>query len=389
MSLRDRVAALVSAPGADEAAASVALAVKPAAVTAPGDELPGAAFFDFAGARAASLAADLCMSLPAVRAAVLAITGPISEWPLYLTTARGDRLPDTDPRGKWLADPEPGRTTGWLKARTLTDGIWLGRSIWQVKDRSLLGAVTRTERVHPNRWTITPDPRDPDLIASITIDGRTITDRSSLIVFDFTHLGGLNRIGWPMLSLYADIMAATANYARSPLPKEILRNTGADLEDDEVDDLLDAWVQARRASSVAYLNSVTEHTAVGWNAQELQLIEGRVQIATEVAQTFGLPAFAISAKTGDTQTYGNVTERRRDWKRAISPWSRVLTETLTRETAPGAAIVPRTLTVNADASDFTADSPSERMDTWEKGLRSGVLDMVDVKAAEPLARSAR
>lgn len=385
MSLASSLRAMLTATPnvAAPASATFAVAPKPSAVAA--QSLPGEAFFDLTATRNAALAADLCMTLPAVRAAVLAIAGPISSWPLYVTNARGDRLPDHDPAHAWLRNPEPGRAPGWLIAKTLTDGIWHGRSVWRITDRTILGAPVKAERLHPNRVTAHPDQRDPDRVASWVIDGAPVA-ADNLLIFDFSHLGGLQRIAWPLLSLYADLMAAAANYARSPLPKEILKNTGADLEDDEIDDLLDAWEEARAARGSAYLNSTVDHSTVGWNAKELQLIEAREQIATEVARTFGLPAWCVSANSGgDSLTYANVADRRRDYQLALEPWSAVLTDTLTYS----ARVTPAGHTVNADSSAFTAPSPAERMATWAAGIASGALTLEDVRAAEPLARKTR
>ncbi|HMT50297.1 MAG TPA: phage portal protein [Dietzia sp.] len=386
MSLASSLRAMLTVtPNVAAPAAAATFGVAPKASAVAAQSLPGEAFFDLGTARNATLAADLCMALPAVRAAVLAITGPISAWPLYVTNARGDRLPDRDPAHAWLRNPEPGRAPGWLIAKTLTDGIWHGRSVWRVTDRTLLGAPVKSERIHPNRVTAHPDQRDPDRVSSWVIDGSPVPVEN-LLVFDFSHLGGLQRIAWPILSLYADLMAAAANYARSPLPKEILKNTGADLEDDEIDDLLAAWEEARTARGSAYLNSTVEHSAVGWNAKELQLIEAREQMGTDVARTFGLPAWSVSAPSGgDSLTYANVADRRRDYKLALDPWSAVLTETLTYSPR----VTPAGYTVNADSSAFTAPSPSERMATWAAGLASGALVLEDVRAAEPLARKTR
>lgn len=389
MSIRSRVAALI-APPVEQHTPAAAFAVKPTATALGPTSLPGAAFFDLTSDRASAIASDLCMALPAVRAAVLAITGPISTWPLYLEDATGTRLPTTDARAAWITNPEPGRALGWLLAATITDGIWHRYSVWKIADRTAFGAIIATERIHPNRWQAHPDSRDPDRIASWTIDG-TPTDPSRLVVFDFSHLGGVRRIGWPLLSLYSDLMAAAANYARSPLPSEILRNTGDDLEDNEVDDLLDAWEQARRARGPAYLNASVEHSTVGWNAKEMQLLEAREQITTEVARFFGLPTFAVSAKSADSMTYNTVVERRRDYQQAISPWSQVITDTLTAAHSSGTATgrPAAGLKVRQDSSDFTRPDAAERMNTWEVGLRSGVLDLADAKAAEPLSRNAR
>ena len=64
-------------------------------------------------------------------------------------------------------------------------------------------------------------------------------------------------------------------YAQVPLPSFALRNTGADLPPDQVQELLEAWELSRQERSTAYLSSAVEAEAFGWSSAELQMTGGQ------------------------------------------------------------------------------------------------------------------
>jgi phage portal protein BeeE len=185
------------------------------------------------------------------------------------------------------------------------------------------------------------------------------------------------------------LQAAAGNYARAPHPKAILKNNGPDLDDDEIDALLADWEAARATRSVGYLNSTVDYEDHGWNAQELQLVEGREHAALEVARLTGLPAAAVDAKTGGSMTYGNIVEYRRDLREALRPWTDPIVDTLSLDDRTGTTsglILPRGMTAGFDDVDYLREAPLTRMQTWQAGITAGVIDLEDARTQEPLNR---
>lgn len=342
--------------------------------------------------RAALMQENAALCIPAVRKAQHQIAGTISTF--QLVAREGDRLlPADEPRASWLTQPDPRRTLQWILYKTLHDGIWRDRAVWRILDRSVTLQPVKFERVHPQRIDTITDPRDPDTVAEWIIDGRTITDPDrELLVFDFAGLGGLRKFGYGLLDLYGKLQEAAGNYADAPHPKAILKNSGADLTDEEIEALLDSWEQARATRSVGYLNSVVEYDTYGWSASELQLVESREYAALEVARLFGLPAKALDARTGDSMTYSTAVEARRDLLEALRPWMTVISQTLSMQDRTGRTrgrVLPRGLSAEFLADAYTRDDPETRMQTWNAALEHEVLSLEEVRSLEPLARTIR
>jgi HK97 family phage portal protein len=333
----------------------------------------------------------VALSVPAVRKARHVIAGTISTF-ILSGWAGQSRLPADDPRVAWLRQPDPAATLQSMLFRTIDDGIWYDRAVWQILDRNVASMPVKFRRVAPARISTVPNALDPDQVDTWIVDGREITNPArQLVVFDFAGLGGLKRWGVELLDLYLDLQAAAGRYARAPHPMAVLKNHGADLTAPQISALLDEWEAARETRATGYLNDVVDYDTFGWNASELQLTEAREHAALETARMFGLPARAVDASGGDSMTYANVAESRRDILEALRPWMTVVDQTLSlddRASRPTGLFLPSGITARLDVDAYTRDAPGDRMTTWETALRAGVLSIEEVRAAEPLATTA-
>lgn len=342
--------------------------------------------------RAQRVAIDIALSIGAVRKAMHVICGTLGAFALSVWTPEGERLPATDPRAAWLTQPDPTQTLQWTLTRTLSDLIWHDCAVWRISDRTLLGTPTAALRVHPSRVDAQRDPLDPDRVAQWIIDGRAVTNpQTRLIVFDGAGLGGLQRYGFELLDLYGKLQAAAGRYADAPHPHAILKNHGADLSDTEITELLDSWEAARTTRSVGYTNDVIDYDPIeGWSAKDLQLTEAREYAALDVARLFGLPAFAIDGTNGDSMTYGNIVDRRRDLLQSLTPWSAVLENTLSmddRTGRPRGIAVPHGYTVRLDTGNYLDESPSNRATTWRTLIDAKIITPDEARRLDPTTRT--
>lgn len=372
-------------PAPLEAPVAAALSEQPVAVAG---DTPTTTILDRAGAEALTI--SIARRIPAVRKAEHVIGGTLGTFPI-VATQNGDRLPVDDPRVAWLAQPDPKRTCQWLVTKTLLDGFWYDRAVWKITDRKLYGSVSAVERVHPDRVQVVPDPMDPDSIDTLVVDGSEHRDPLSAgyLVFDFAGLGGLTRWGYDLLTLYAELQAAAGRYAKVPHPYAILENEGADLGAPEIKTMLDEWELARQTRGVGYTNRVIKYKPQqGWSAKELQLTEAREYSALEVARLTGLPAFSLDATTGDSMTYANTVDRRKDELRALSPWRTTFEQTVSmddRRGRPSGVLLPHGIKAFLDPQDYVREDAKTRMETWNLALENEVLTLEEVRAAEPLA----
>lgn len=326
--------------------------------------------------RAEQVAVDIALTIPAVRRAVAVIAGTTSTFEFIAWDPRtGTAIPPHHQKVRILKQPDRTELLHWSLARTMQDIIWRDLSIWRATDWYLDGTIARADRVHPNRVDRLRDPLDDDRTVTWLIDGNEVP-RSNLVVIDGAGIGGLRRYGYELLTLYGQLQAAAGRYAVAPHPHAILKNSGADLTDEEINALLDSWEAARATRSVGYMNDAMDYETHGWNAEELQLTEAREHAALEVARLFGLPAKAVDAKSGDSMTYANTVDARRDIAQSLRPWQKPLIASLSAVTG---------VRVEFDTDDFTRDDPKTRMDTWALGIDRNILTLDEVRALEPLA----
>lgn len=129
---------------------------------------------------------------------------------------------------------------------------------------------------------------------------------ADVIKFYGDGLGGWLKNGATAINTAAALEAATLRYSETPIPTVVLKNTGSDLPEAMVDDILEAWEAARSNRSTAYLNSVIEAKEMGWNARDLQLVEARQASAIAIARVANLdPVWVGAGIPGSSLTYSN------------------------------------------------------------------------------------
>lgn len=337
-------------------------------------------------------------SLPPVRRAVRLICGTVAAWQLTAWKDGRQLAPGVIP---WLAQPDPARTSQDVLSWTLHDGVWLDRSVW----RAVPGGW---RRVNPGRIVETPADAaggDADDPPTLLIDGGP--PRDPLVVFRWGGAGGLRSLAVPLVGLLGDVFSAAARYAASPAPEIILKNTGDDITEDDIDRVLGRWDTGRAAHTTGYLGAYLDAVMVGYSAKDLQLIEAMDELTKEVARLFGLPAPALGVSAGDSLTYATTIEQRRDLVEALRPWSIGVEQTLSMGTyavnltsagvtaTRAGAYVPWGTDVRLDTADFLREPWSTRMDTLGRAVAATgpdgtpLLTVAEARELEPSIKAIR
>jgi len=235
---------------------------------------------------------ELAMLIPAVAACRNLIVGAMVQFPPM--RYRGDELLDPGPL---LTQPDPSTTfEAWLSS-TVDDVLFHGRAYSNVLKRDSDGFPSAI------RWlpfeSVTPIAEGSSAGGYQTVTGYRVTGSSrpipiaDVIRFDSTAPGILTT-GARALSAATELELAARRLASVELPAGVIENQGSELSEDEAKELLAGFQAARRSNGVAFLQGAT-YSRESLSPADLQLLEARANVATEVARLFNVPVAMIGA----------------------------------------------------------------------------------------------
>lgn len=233
----------------------------------------------------------------------------------------------------------------WLVIRRTWDNFPAEIQIMRVEDVSDT-TTTRTTGIDPNAYP----PQDPFYWLGQPVPVRDV------IKFYGDGNGGWLANGATAINTAAALEAATLNYSEYPMPTVILKNTGADLPADQVDDLLIAWEEARTNRASAYLNSTIDAKNMGWSARDLALVEARNESAVQIARLANLdPVWLGAGVSGSSVVYANRVDL---YRQLLDTSLRPIMDLFThRLSMPD--VTPRGHAVRFDTSGFLRGNPTE------------------------------
>jgi hypothetical protein len=182
----------------------------------------------------------------------------------------------------WLTTTAVAQSPRLRNLWTFDDKLFAGLSLWAVK-RDPAGQITDSLRVLPGLWAINAK-------GQVEVGGK-VASTEEVILFEGPQ-EGLVTIGAEVIAGGLAMGRAWANAVQHPIPMMQLHSTeqNADLTDDERDELVAKWEQARAAGGgTAYTPSGIELKTHGQNTADL-FIEGRNALRLDVANLTGLPA---------------------------------------------------------------------------------------------------
>jgi HK97 family phage portal protein len=173
-----------------------------------------------------------------------------------------------------------------------------------------------------------------------------------------------------------DLEKAAQRMANEPAPSMVLKNSGVDLPENQVTSLLNNWKSARQNRATAYLGGNINVEAFGFDAMQMQLVEARRHLSTEIARAVGIPAWYLNAEYA-SETYSNVQQERRtliDF--SLRPILHAIEERLSMDD-----ITPRNQEVRFDLDDYMRGNPMDMADYVEKLLN---LQLIDIPQAQEM-----
>lgn len=258
------------------------------------------------------------MTIPAMRRARQVICGTIGVLPLLAHRLDPDGVTrDVTAQRPLLSQPSPYTTRAYQMTWTVDDLLFHGIAWWQVIRRDAEGYPTQAVRIRPDRVRVDLDR------GQVYVDGNPIKDED-LIRFDGPD-EGLLTYGGRTLRTCILLEQAVRKYARLDVPLGSLQlqegapelsgeagSAGDGTQRSEIDALLDSWEEARRNRTTAYLNRAIAYTPHQFDAEKVQLAEGRQYQAAEVARLANLAPRYVNAPNASGMTYSNVADERRD-----------------------------------------------------------------------------
>jgi len=159
-----------------------------------------------------------------------------------------------------------------------------------------------------------------------------------------------------------------------------LKSNGVNLPSERITKLLENWKNSRSNGTTAFLNADIELQQFGHSPRELQQVEARQYLASEIARLTNIPAWYVGADNGNSMTYSNVTSERRaliDF--SIKPFLTVIADRLSMPD-----FIPQTQRVQFDLNDYLKGNPLERAQVYQILSTIGVLTTPEIRELEDL-----
>lgn len=322
------------------------------------------------------LTRDEAWLTPAVAQGLQVIAGTIATLPLE---RRRGRTPLE--LGTFLTQPDPEEPATSTFTRLIEDLILFPYAYLVVIDRDADG-FPRHARYVPAEYVEPVDPPlDPwNMLVPPTRYriGPTLEVVAGDVIRFPSHWPGLLTVGARALRTGSLLEQAAQRFATVDLPAGAVKNSGADLPPDKVQELLSTWETARRSRGIAYLNALVDFTPFSWDPTQLQLVDARRWQTAEVGRLLNLPSRYLNAEAESSMTYSNVESERRDLvDLSLRPYISAVESRLSLDD-----IVPHGQTITFELDDFYRGDLAARSAYYTAGLAAGWLLVDEVRRAE-------
>lgn len=252
------------------------------------------------------------LSVPSVKKARDLICGIIGSTPFHLyRKSTGQELASP----LWLEQPDKNQPRQVTMAYTADSLFFYGVAYWEVLEQYADGTGRPSRFAWVANERVTPRYNEQNtLVIGYSVDGRVrpMDGLGSLITFQSLNDGILN-VGGVTIRAALDAQRAASINARTPIQTGYIKNTGADLPEDQIVGLLAKWKQSRLQNNIGYLNAALEFKTNSFSPKEMGYNEFLQFLSTEIARLCNIPAYLLSAEMNNSMTYANVIDERRQF----------------------------------------------------------------------------
>ena len=319
------------------------------------------------------------MSVPAIARCRNLIAQTIASIPLEMyNTKTGEEIPNL----VWVDQPDKRQprsvTIAWLVDSLLMYGVAYLRvtEVYQDDNRP-----ARFEWVQNDRITTKLNAIGSEVDYYMYMNEKLpMSGVGSLITFQALDQGILLRSARAIGSAI-DVEKAAAVASQTPMPSGVIRNTGADLPDAQIQGILANWKTARQNRSTAYLTSTLEYQATAFSPKDMMMNEAVQYMATQMARVCNVPAWMIDAEVFRGMTYQNVLDGRKEFVAySLQPFITAIETRLSMDD-----LTPRGTRVSfaVDETFLRADAMA-RLNVVEKMLNLGLITVDQAMEMEDL-----
>ena len=320
------------------------------------------------------------MAVPTVSRCQALITGIIASIPLEMYSLKtGEELPNY----VWVDQPDKRQPRSVTIAWTIDSLLHYGVSYWRVTELYQDdNRPARFEWVQNDLVTVKYNWDNTEVEYYMVNNVRVPMEGvGSLITFQALGQGLLIRAA-NTIRAALDIEKAAAIAAQTPMPTSVIKNNGADLPDEQVSGIMNAWKLARQNRSTAYLTSTLDVQQFGFSPKDMAYAEAKQFYALELARACNVPAEMVDAQVMRSQTYQNVLDARKEFfAYTLQPFVTAIEDRLSMDD-----LTPRGQVVRFSVDEtFLRGNPLDRLAVTEKLLTLGLIDINQAKEMEDLS----
>ena len=245
--------------------------------------LPEYTSFNYYGNAGRFVTRQEALSVPSVKKARDLICGIIgtTEFHLYRKST-GQELGSP----LWLEQPDRNQPRQVTMAYTADSLFFYGVAYWEVTEQYADGTGRPSRFAWVANERVTPRYNENStLVIGYSVDGRVrpMDGIGSLITFQSLNDGILS-VGGQTIRAALDAQYAASVNARTPIQSGYIKNTGADMPEDQIVGLLAKWKQSRLQNNVGYLNAALDFKTTSFSPKEMGYNEFLQFLATEIAR---------------------------------------------------------------------------------------------------------
>lgn len=306
------------------------------------------------------------IQVPAVKRVRDLIAGTLGGLPLDLIG------PDSKASyAELLEQPERDRPRSVTLSRLFEDMLFEGIGWWRIVEFGWHGYPTKVKRLEPRSVTVDEDRSE------VRYRGRVVPN-DELIRFD-SPTDALLIAGARAIRTCLTLDSAVARYADGAPPLDYFHPVDDvdPLEDDEIEETLNAWQTARQTRSTAYVPAALKYETAGWNPEQLQLTEARQSAKLEIANVGGVDPEELGIST-TSRTYNNAFDRRKSFTDfTLGQYRQAFEDRMSM-----GDVTPRGYRVRQNLDAFLRSDPKSRMETYKLGLEVGAYTREEIRDLE-------